>query len=163
MSWIQRGDFKRRLTKRFIINSLNNLNVSDPIRYERYYINDKLRVQRKDKKYQKEILDGDNNLLEKIDISEVEFLNLKKDAYSEIIRDSYLLLDGNMVSIKKYLGKYEGLYRVEVTFNSVEEENEYIKEKWMGTDITNTPLAFDKDLSKLSADEFREELNKYIK
>ena len=68
-----------------------------------------------------------------------------------------------MVSIKKYLGKYEGLYRVEVTFNSVEEENEYIKEKWMGTDITNTPLAFDKDLSKLSADEFREELNKYIK
>lgn len=153
----------RRLTKRFIIDSLNNLNVSNPIRYERYYINDKLRVQRKDKKYQKEILDDDNNLLEKIDISEVEFLNLKKDAYSEIIRDSYLLLDDNMVSIKKYLGKYEGLYRVEVTFNSVEEENEYIKEKWMGTDITNTPLAFDKDLSKLSADEFREELNKYIK
>ena len=153
----------RRLTKRFIIDSLNNLNVSNPIRYERYYINDKLRVQRKDKKYQKEILDDDNNLLEKIDISEVEFLNLKKDAYSEIIRDSYLLLDVNMVSIKKYLGKYEGLYRVEVTFNSVEEENEYIKEKWMGTDITNTPLAFDKDLSKLSADEFREELNKYIK
>lgn len=153
----------RRLTKRFIIDSLNNLNVSNPIRYERYYINDKLRVQRKDKKYQKEILDDDNNLLEKIDISEVEFLNLKKDAYSEIIRDSYLLLDDNMASIKKYLGKYEGLYRVEVTFNSVEEENEYIKEKWMGTDITNTPLAFDKDLSKLSADEFREELNKYIK
>lgn len=153
----------RKLTKRFIIDSLNNLNVSNPIRYERYYINDKLRVQRKDKKYQKEILDDDNNLLEKIDISEVEFFNLKKDAYSEIIRDSYLLLDDNMVSIKKYLGKYEGLYRVEVTFNSVEEENEYIKESWMGADITNTPLAFDKDLSKLSADEFREELNKYIK
>lgn len=153
----------RRLTKRFIINSLNNLNVSDPIRYERYYINDKLRVQKKDKKYQKEILDNDNNLLEKIDISEVEFLNLKKAAYSEIIRDSYLLLGDKRVSIKKYLGKYEGLYRVEVTFNSVEEENEYIKESWMGADITNTPLAFDKDLSKLSADEFREELNKYIK
>lgn len=153
----------RRLTKRFIINSLNNLNVSDPIRYERYYINDKLRVQKKDKKYQKEILDNDNNLLEKVNISDVEFLNLKKDAYSEIIRDSYLLLDDRRVSIKKYLGKYEGLYRVEVTFNSIEEENEYKKEKWMGADITNTPLAFDKDLSKLSADEFRKELNKYIK
>jgi len=153
----------RRLTKRFIINSLNNLNVSDPIRYERYYINDNLRVQRKNKKYQKEVLDDNNNLLEKIDIFEVEFLNLKKDAYSEIIRDSYLLLDDRRVSIKKYLGKYEGLYRVEVTFNSIEEENEYKKEKWMGADITNTPLAFDKDLSKLSVDEFREELNKYIK
>ena len=33
----------------------------------------------------------------------------------------------------------------------------------MGKDITNTPLAFDKDLSKLSTDEFKEELNKYIK
>lgn len=153
----------RRLTKRFIIDSLDNLNVSNPIRYERYYINDKLRVQRKDEKYQKEILDDDNNLLEKTDISEVDFFYLKKDAYSEIIRDSYLLLDDNRVSIKKYFGKYEGLYRVEVAFNSVEEENEYIKEKWMGADITNTPLAFDKDLSKLSADEFREELNKYIK
>ena len=152
----------RRLTKRFIIDSLNNLNISNPIRYERYYINDKLRIQRKDQKYQKEIL-NDNDLIEKIDISEKEFLNLKKDAYSEIIRDSYLLLDDNKISIKKYLGKFEGLYRVEVTFNSVEEENEYIKESWMGKDITNTPLAFDKDLSKLSIDEFKEELNKYIK
>lgn len=152
----------RRLTKRFIINSLNNLNVSDPIRYERYYINDKLRVQKKDKKCQKEILDDDNNLLEKTDISEIEFLNLKKDAYSEIIRDSYLSLDDSRISIKKYLGKYKGLYRVEVAFNSLEEENEYIKEEWMGADITNSPLAFDKDLSKLSTDEFKEELNKYI-
>jgi len=46
----------RRLTRRFIINSLHNLNLSDPIRYERYYINDKLRIQKKDNKYQKEIV-----------------------------------------------------------------------------------------------------------
>lgn len=88
---------------------------------------------------------------------------MKKYAYSEIKRDSYLLLSDNRVSIKKYLGKYEGLYRVEVTFNSLKEENEYIKEKWMGADITNSPLAFDKDLSKLSVNEFRKELDKYIK
>ncbi len=49
-------------------------------------------------------------------------MNLKKNAYSEIIRDSYLLLDNSRVSIKKYLGKYEGLYRAEVAFNSVDEE-----------------------------------------
>ena len=46
----------RALTKRFIIASLNNLNLSKPMRYERYYINENLRVQRKDNKYQKEIL-----------------------------------------------------------------------------------------------------------
>lgn len=153
----------RTLTKRFIINSLDNINVSESIRYERYYINDRLRVQKKGKKYQKELLDSNNNLLEKIDISEMEFLTLRKSAYSEIIRDSYLLLDDRRVSIKKYLGKYKGLYRVEVVFGSVEEEKEYKKEIWMGEDITDTPLAFDKDLSKLSIDEFKEELNKYIK
>ncbi len=152
----------RKLTRRFIIDSLNNLNLSNPIRYERYYINDRLRVQRKDSKYQKEILDDDNNIIEKVDISKIEFLNLKERAYSEIIRDNYLLLEDSKISIKKYLGKYLGLYRVEVTFNSIEEENKYIKESWMGSEITNSPLAFDKYLSKLSDEEFKEELRKYL-
>ncbi len=152
----------RKLTKRFIIDSLNNLNLSTPIRYERYYINDRLRVQRKDSKYQKEILDDDNNIIEKVAISKIEFLNLKERAYSEIIRDSYLLLEDSRISIKKYLGKYLGLYRVEITFNSIEEENKYIKESWMGSEITNSPLAFDKYLSRLSNEEFEEELKKYL-
>ena len=153
----------RKLTKRYIIDSLDNLNLSKPIRYERYYINDKLRVQRKDNKYQKEILDNYNNVIEKINISKVEFLELKESSYSEIIRDSYVFLEDSRVSIKKYLGKYEGLYRVEVTFNSLEEKNEYRKESWMGQEITDSSLAFDKDLSKLSVDEFKRELRKYLK
>lgn len=153
----------RKLTKRYIIDSLNNLNLSKPIRYERYYINDSLRVQRKGNKYKKEILDKDNNIIEKIDISKDEFLELKESAYSEIIRDSYLFLDDNRISIKKYLGKYLGLYRVEITFNSITEENDYIKENWMGKEITNSVLAFDKDLSKLSEEEFKIELKKHLK
>ena len=148
----------RKLTKRFIIASLEDLNLSNPIRYERYYINDQLRVQKKGEKYQKEILDDENNIVEKNNISEIEFLNLK-----EIIRDSYLFLEDSRISIKKYLGKYLGLYRVEVTFSSQKEENSFIKEKWMGKEITNSPLAFDKYLSKLSEDEFRKELKKYLK
>lgn len=152
----------RKLTKRYIINSLNNLNLSNPIRYERYYINDNLRVQMKDNKYQKEILDNCNNVIGKVDISKSEFLKLKENSYSEIIRDSYLFLEDSRISIKKYLGKYLGLYRVEITFNSIAEENNYIKENWMGKEITNSPLAFDKDLSKLSVDEFNIELKKYL-
>lgn len=152
----------RKLTRRFIISSLGNLNLSRPIRYERYYINDKIRIQRKNNQYQKEILDSSNNIIEKNDISENEFLRLKEKAYSEIIRDSYLLLEDSRISIKKYLGKYKGLYRVEVTFTSIEEENEYIKESWMGQEITNTPLAFDIYLSKLSVEEFKKELKKYL-
>ena len=152
----------RKLTKRYIIKSLDKLNLSEPIRYERYYINDCLRIQIKNNKFEKEILDENNNITEKIEITENEFCKLRKNAYSEIIRDSYILLEDKRVSIKKYFGKYIGLYRVEVKFNSDEEENKYIKESWMGNEITNSPLAFDRYLSKLSENEFKEELKKYL-
>ncbi len=153
----------RRLTKTSIIESLDGLNLSNPIRYERYYIDNALRIQKKNDKYEKEILDDENNIIEKIEISKYEFLNLKEKAYSEIIRDSYSFLEDNRISIKRYLGRYLGLYRVEITFNSLEEENEYVKASWIGQDITNSPLAFDKYLSKLSDTEFKEELKKYLK
>jgi len=151
-----------RLTRRYIINSLNNLNLSDPIRYERFYINDNLRIQKKNNKLEKEILDDNNKVIEKLKIEEKLFIQLKEEAYCEIIRDSYLCLEDYRISIKKYYGKYEGLNRVEVEFSSAEEMNCYEKEKWMGKEITNSPLAFDKYLSKLSEEEFKSELNKYI-
>ena len=50
----------RRLTKRYIIKTIDNLDLTKPIRYERYYINDQLRVQKKSDIYQKEILDKGN-------------------------------------------------------------------------------------------------------
>lgn len=152
-----------RLTKRFIITSLDDLNLSKAIKYERYYINDNLRIQRKDNVYQKEILDDSNVITEKKNISEDVFKSLKEKSYSEIIRDSYLFLDDKRVSIKKYFGKYEGLIRVEVNFSSIEEMDNYIKENWMGEEITNSPLAFDKYLSKLSSIDFEKELKKYLK
>lgn len=152
-----------RLTRRFIIQSLDNVNINSPIRYERYYINDNLRIQSKNNMLEKEILDKDNIIISKINITEEEFNKLKKDAYSKIIRDGYLYLDDDRVSIKKYLDKYEGLIRVEVKFNSIDEMNSYKIESWMEAEITNSPLAFDKYLSKLSEQEFLLELNKYIR
>lgn len=152
-----------RLTRRFIIKSLDGLNLSDAVRYERYYINDNLRVQRKGDKLEKEILNEKNDITEKIIITEKEFENLKKSAYSEIIRDSYLYLKDNKISIKKYYGIYSGLNRIEVEFHSIEEMNNYTKENWMEEEITDSPLAFDKFLSKLSQNEFLVELEKYLK
>lgn len=152
-----------RLTRRFIIQSLDKVNISSPIRYERYYINDNLRIQRKNNVLEKEILDKDNIVISKTNISKEEFNKLKKEAYSKIIRDSYLYLDDDRISIKKYLDKYDGLIRVEVKFNSIDEMNNYKIESWMEAEITNSPLAFDKYLSKLSKQEFLFELNKYIR
>ena len=92
----------RKLTKRYIISTLNQLHLSKPIRYERYYINNNLRVQLKNNKYEKEILDNENNIIQKIEISKNEFLKSKERKSSEIIRDSYLFLEDKRISIKKY-------------------------------------------------------------
>ena len=54
------------------------------------------------------------------------------------------------------------MIRAEVQFSSKEEMNLYNKEEWMGNEITFTLLAFDKDLSKLSKEEFKQELKKYL-
>lgn len=150
-----------RLTRRFIVKSLDNIPLSKPIRYERLYINDKLRIQMKDNYYEKEILDENNVLIEKNIITEEEFLKLKLNAYSKIIRDSYLYLKDHNISIKKYYDVYEGLNRVEVKFSSKEEMELYIKESWMGEEITFSLLAFDKELSKMSREKFLDELDKY--
>lgn len=145
------------------MQSLNKVNISSPIRYERYYISDNIRIQSKNRVLEKEILSNENIIIEKINISENEFSQLKGTAYSKIIRDSYLCLDNDRISIKKYLDKYQGLIRVEVYFESIDEMMKYQKESWMGTEITNSPLAFDKYLSKLSEQEFILELNNYIR
>lgn len=147
-----------RLTRRFIVKNLDNIELNNPIRYERYYINENLRVQRKDNCYEKEILDKENVLIEKKKIEKEEFDLLKEKAYSKIIRDSYLYLKDKRVSIKKYYDIYEGLNRVEISFSSKEEMDSYIKEMWMGKEITNSPLAFDKYLSKLNREEFLKEI-----
>ncbi len=151
-----------RLTRRFILKSFDNIPLSNPIRYERYYINDKLRIQKKNNCYEKEILNEENVLIEKVSITKEEFVKLKANAYSRIVRDSYLYLKDKNVSIKKYYGDYEGLNRIEVKFLTIEEMNSYVKEIWMGKEITSSPLAFDKYLSKLNRKEFLEELGKYL-
>lgn len=56
----------KRLSRRYIIDTLDNLNLSLPIRYERYYINETLRIQKKNNEYEKEIL-KDNIVVKSID------------------------------------------------------------------------------------------------
>ncbi len=150
-----------RLTKRFIVKSIDKLSLSNPLRYERYYLNDNLRIQSKNNIFEKEILNDENIILEKKLISEEEFNQLKKEASVKIIRDSYLYLNDDRISIKVYHADYKGLNRVEVKFSSREEMVNYEKEKWMGKEITSSPLAFDKYLSKLTRKEFLLEIQKY--
>ncbi len=151
----------QRLSRRFIIENLCGLNLSTPIRYERYYITKHVRIQKKNNQYEKEILDENNCMIEKSNIEKSEFEQLKEKSMKAIIRDSYLYLDDTRVSIKKYGEIYRGLIRVEVSFSNKEEMEKYQKENWMGKEITTSPLAFDSYLHKLDREEFLKELRKY--
>lgn len=151
---------KERLTRRFLISSIEGLNLSDPLCYERYYIDPYTRIQKKGEILERETL-KENLLIERKEkIAEEEFEMLKKKASKAIIRDSYLWLEDTRVSIKQYYGEYKGLIRVEVSFTSKEEMESYQKENWMEEEITMSPLAFDSLLVVLTKDEFYEELTK---
>lgn len=97
-------------------------------------------------------------MVSKEQISFDEFIGLKGKAYQEIIRDNYLYLNDNRISIKKYYGMYEGLIRVDIEFQSSGELKQYQKEKWMDKEITLSSLAFDNYLSKRNRDQFLKDL-----
>ena len=149
-----------RLTRRYILSDIKDIPLSSPIRYERYYIDDNIRIQRKNEIYEKEILEN-NVPISKYEITNNEFEKLKLNSKQAIIRDSYLYLNNSNISIKKYYEKYEGLYRIEVKFKTKEEMENFIPLEWFGNEITQTFLAFDNRLIKLTKSEFLTELKRY--
>lgn len=145
-----------RLSRRFLLLKKCPKPLSIARRYERYYISDKVRVQRKDTTFEKEELSPTNMILSKNKITENEFLLLIRECQRKIIRDSYLVVGNPNISIKVYFGDYEGLRRIEVEFSTKEEMLSYQKEDWMGPEITDTPLAFDTQLIQCSRKDFLE-------
>lgn len=73
----------KRLTKRYIIKNLTEISVSNPIKYERYYINDKLRIQSKNGIYEKEVAEVKCEL-EKIIFSD-DFTRLTDEYKTKIL------------------------------------------------------------------------------
>ena len=153
----------QRLTRRFLISSIKDLKLSKPLHYERYYIDEYTRIQKKGDKFEKEILKENLVIEQKEEITEEEFESLKKKSSRAIIRESYLWLEDSRISIKKYDGKYQGLIRVEVSFANQREMESYQKEKWMEEEITMSLLAFDSLLIGLTRTEFLKELDKQKK
>lgn len=92
---------------------------------------------------------------EKIAITKDEFEAIDKTVTENIIRDSYLISEAPNIVLRMYHGKFEGLIRAEVEFQSVEEANRYTLLEWMGKEITNTPLAKDQTLLDLTDSDFR--------
>jgi len=85
---------------------------------------------------------------------------LKARASDAIIRDKYVISEMPNIAIQIYHGKFEGLIRVEVEFDSEKEANEFVPLGWMGKEMTNLPIARDGKLLDLTSEKFEENLNK---
>lgn len=150
----------RSLTRRFLVKTLDGLKLSDPWVYERFYIDDNIRIQNKNGQFEKEVLNNKGEIIEKSIINKDEFLSLAEQAEKKIARKSYLYLDDDRISIKEYLDDYAGFIRAEVKFKDISEQENFRPYPWMISEITDSPLAFDSILQKLSIQNFHKELAK---
>lgn len=95
----------------------------------------------------------------KIGISKGEFEWFAKSCLGVVDRDEFSL--GNGLSVKIYGGKYTGLARVEVEFDSLDSLKKFVPPEWVGAEITDSPLGQDGALIQMSEKEFKIELSKY--
>jgi CYTH domain-containing protein len=157
--------FKFEIERKWLLSSLPDVAAGiTPIEYERYFLPsepaEEIRIQKVGEKYtyQKkiEVPGVGRERVEDREISEEEFLNLKKGATGSILRTRYDLAPN--VSIQVYHGKHEGLIRYEVEFQSVDESEAFQPEPWVGREITDSPLGRDSRLLSMSDEEFQKEL-----
>lgn len=153
---------KKQIKRKFLVKKMPNLEWITPVLYERYFLlrNDimDIRVQKKWDKYQFERKEEESKLCARkriFDISEDEFIRLKKSSNEEIIRTSYKVHKNPKTTIKIYDSRFEGLIRVEVGFDNEKSAEKYQAPDWFWKEITATTLAKDSKLMDLSEKEFK--------
>lgn len=104
---------------------------------------------------------------ERLQITQEEFETLRallqtaEPGVRSIIRHSYNIGENPKVQIKVYGGRFEGLIRAEIEFESKEECADYKPLDWMGIEISNTPIGNDVTLTDLSPEEFKEHMDSF--
>lgn len=154
---------QNEIERKFLIKNLPDLSQKEKVSYERYYLFNKngieLRIQRKGSKYELERkihISTTERTKEKLEISKEEFNLIKPLATDIILRDSYNLGTSPDLTVKIYHGKFEGLARAEVEFNSIEQLISFQPPDWFGREITDSMLARDSQLLKLTEEEFKQ-------
>jgi len=160
----------KEIERKFLIKTIPNLDNITPIRYERYFLSnnndEEIRIQKKSDNYELESKIKISEIeykKEKKLITEAEFLELKNGCKKSIIRDSYLINEKPNITIKKYYEDYEGLVRVEIEFESIEESNDFKIPLWVDREITGTELGNDSKLILLDRNQFLEMKSKIMK
>lgn len=158
---------RNEIERKFFVQTMPDLSHVEPLRYERYFLKREdgveVRISQINDKYVHEHKREISNLertRESKEISKEEFDSLKTMVTDSIIRDRYNISKVPKISILIYHGKFEGLVRAEVEFDTKDEAESFISLPWMGKEITDLPIGRDSRLIDLSAREFRELLEK---
>lgn len=150
------------IERKFIITELPDLGGLEKISYERHflYIDEfsEIRIQKKWKIYEFERKVTKNILTAekvKFEISEREFLALKKWSIWEVFRDSYKILGTPDMSLKIYHWALEWFMRVEIEFDSFEDSGSFMTPKWFGEEITGELWARDSSIFQMTFKELK--------
>lgn len=148
------------IERKWLVKYLPDLRKYKKVSYERHFLysdsNVEIRVQKKGDLYffERKVLvnniQRENTLFE---ISKSEFEYFKGTSTSSLERDSYQVSDRPNISIKVYKGKYEGLVRVEVEFQTVSQANSFQPLEWFGKEITGSEIANDRKLVTLTSEQ----------
>ena len=155
------------IERKFLVKTLPDLSGKTKQVFERYYLyrgkGVDVRIQKVDSTYEferKSEVSGLGRETQKFEITKEEFEALKKKSGEGIIRDSYLMSENPEVTIKIYHGRFEGLLRGEVEFESEKAAQKFVPLDWMGKEITDTSLGRDSKLLDLSTGEFKDLLSR---
>jgi adenylate cyclase len=151
------------ITRKFLVKKNPDLSGLEKTAYNRFYLYNEsgkvIRVQKIDDKYELERKEDKSELIrdeQKIIITQKEFEKLSFLTNQNIVRDSYQISENPKIKLRIYHGKFEGLVRAEVSFNTEKEAEAFTPLEWFGEEITSSPLAKDGSLLKLSSEEFNQ-------
>ncbi len=163
---------KNEIERKFYVKTMPDLAGIKPQKYERYFLErgngTEIRISKVDDTYKYEVKREISSLertREKREITKEEFDRLKQGAHEAIIRDRYNISSNPHISpqiaIQIYHGRFEGLIRAEVEFETQEEALAFVPLPWMGDEMTGMPIARDSKLLDLTEEEFGKYINKY--
>jgi adenylate cyclase len=157
---------KNEIERKFFVKNMPDLSGIIPISYERYFLKresgEEIRISKIGESYvyeEKSEVSSLERTREKREISKEEFEELKKNSSEAIIREKYVISSDPNIAIQIYHGKFEGLIRAEVEFDSEEEAKMFSSLPWMGEEMTGLPIARDAKLLDLTDLEFKKYLS----
>ena len=153
------------IERKFFVKALPDLDGITALHYERYFLKREKGIEERisqindSYQYEKKVHLSDlERTREGKEITKKEFDLLKEKASTVIVRDRYNISENPKIAIQIYAGKFKGLIRAEVEFNSSEEAKIFQPLSWMGNEMTGLPIARDSELLDVTEEEFK----KYI-